>query len=259
MSAPTRSLILRAEEVRRVLAAGVVTVCRPVRPQPPPGIVSLYCDDSDELERHDVWQYQVPETDQGITYNAVHVLGNGSCPFGAPGSERWCKETWQIIPSPSGGGWNYYVAYRATDDDVPDTSSRFVGEWLCGPKRWKNVPDWVDSVSRDKILASPLRHGWRPSNHMPRRASRLDLGLTDVGCKQVQEITDAEAVGAGFSAERGDGTHTADYPCAQGLFRTAWNNRYADRAWKTLDDLKRGIGWDGNPWTWIGAYKRVTP
>ena len=83
---------------------------------------------------------------------------------------------------------------------------------------------------------------WRPSIHMPRRASRIDLEITDVRVERVQEITWEDAVAEGCDEEE---MRTRDLE----IFADLWDASYE----------KRGHGWDTNPWVWCLTFRRIEP
>ena len=94
---------------------------------------------------------------------------------------------------------------------------------------------------------------WRPSIHMPRRASRLRLGVEAVRLEQLHSISgeDAEAEGIDGPA------------CAALSTSTPWRNQLAPaavHAFAALWDSVNGAGaWLANPWVWVITFRRVTP
>jgi hypothetical protein len=140
------------------------------------------------------------------------------CPYGRSGDRLWVRETWShdaesleqcrsahedIMAGHDGMGYGPY--YRATEI-APDT----------------------------------LR--WRPAIHMPRWASRITLGLTDVRVERLQEVSDEDAFAEGIQTavdlgQRDDGT-------ARGAFRVLWDSINAKRA-----------PWASNPWVWVLSFK----
>lgn len=156
------------------------------------------------------------------------------CPYGAPGDRLWVRETW----APFDGDTNRNAA-----------------------------PAGVPAMYRAdrSFMVEPGR--WRPSIHMPRWASRIDLEVTAVRVERLQAITeeDAKAEGAdSLTASQAlwkgsasqDGCARAGYPdapCNTG----DWTPRDCFRLlWGAIN----GPGsWDTNPWVWVVEFKRVQP
>lgn len=91
---------------------------------------------------------------------------------------------------------------------------------------------------------------WRPSIHMPRWASRIDLEITAVRVERAQEITEEDAKNEGVSPDDYEGYEHPDNPtlsCAahRYSFRDLWQSIYAN--------------WDANPWVWVYEFRRVKP
>lgn len=77
---------------------------------------------------------------------------------------------------------------------------------------------------------------WKPSIHMPRRASRLTLKVTGVRVERVQDISKADAEAEGFKLPPVDGQ---DFSIgAKTNFRHAWEKIYGD-------------SWERNDWVWV--------
>jgi hypothetical protein len=97
----------------------------------------------------------------------------------------------------------------------------------------------------------PLAHGkWRPSIHMPRWASRINLEITGIRVERVQDITENDAQSEGVPSYEPD-----DFPVAGATYGI-----YKDRfitLWNSIN-AKRGYGWDVNPWCWCIEFKKVT-
>lgn len=82
---------------------------------------------------------------------------------------------------------------------------------------------------------------WKPSIHMPRRASRILLEITKIRVERLQEITEEDA-----RAECAPPTPDALPSCLYD-FRVLWNSLNA----------KRGYGWETNPWVWCLKFRRI--
>lgn len=98
------------------------------------------------------------------------LASSAICPYGAPGTRLWVRETWGcahyegIDAAP-----NYF--YRADETDP----------------------------EHDALIR------WRPSIHMPRTASRITREITDVRVERLQQISedDARAEGVGEGPQEG--------------------------------------------------------
>lgn len=119
---------------------------------------------------------------------------------------------------------------------------------------------------------------WRPSIHMPRWASRLDLDVVSVRPEQLQEITDTDALAEGIApiwihrswkvlCTDGRAYDTwaepdasepdvvafvenapLDFNSPRSLFRMVWDEINRKRA-----------PWDSNPWVWRIEFQRTQP
>lgn len=109
----------------------------------------------------------------------------------------------------------------------------------------------------DKTCGNP----WRPSIHMPRKASRITLRIADGRVERVQEITEEDAKAEGIQAEWIDVDGKTIYGSGNrfgfGLDDQAYTQREAFA--KTWDSIyaKRGFGWDANPFVWVIAFERI--
>ena len=93
------------------------------------------------------------------------------------------------------------------------------------------------------ILSDSWNGHWKPSIHMPRKASRLTLEIVNIRAERLQDISeeDARAEGAGWWQPIGKNkTYILD-------FGMLWNSI----------NSARGYGWDVNPWVWVVEFKRA--
>ena len=86
------------------------------------------------------------------------------CPYGAPGDRLWVRETWST---------------HACFDDVPPAHLTT-----------RSLHYWADG----KIQTGK----GRPSIHMPRWASRIDLEVTGVRVERLQAISGSDALAEGI-------------------------------------------------------------
>lgn len=93
---------------------------------------------------------------------------------------------------------------------------------------------------------------WRPSIHMPRRASRITLEVLSVRIERLQQITDEDVFAEGlemnaagsFYAEVGD--ELAEFEEPRDAFAALWDGINSHRA-----------RWDSDPWVWRVEFRRV--
>lgn len=94
---------------------------------------------------------------------------------------------------------------------------------------------------------------WHPSIHMPKKAARIWLKVTDVRVERLQDITENGAEAEGAIDNRGlihspENEYDRIYT-AREHFIEIW-----DRTIKKSDlDI---YGWDANPWVWVIEFKR---
>jgi hypothetical protein len=147
------------------------------------------------------------------------------CPYGLAGDRLWVRETFAYAPADT------YV-YRADfSEPIHEGLVERAGEVI------------------------PLV--WRPSIHMPRKASRIALNITAVRIERVQEIIREGAKAEGVSnlwswdVERND-KHPEH-------FRRALLNPYIANYSVLWDEInaERGYGWDANPWVWVIEFQKV--
>ncbi len=120
------------------------------------------------------------------------------CPYGDSGDQLWVRETWAVH------------------------------------KKYDSLSARLAYGDEEQIYykTSPLHEGnflgkWRPSIHMPRWASRINLLIKDVRTERLKDITEEDA--------RAEGVASVE------MFRDLWDSIYE----------KRGFGWNKNPWVWV--------
>lgn len=94
----------------------------------------------------------------------------------------------------------------------------------------------------DKIAESGFKndsHIWHPSIHMPKKAARIWLNVTNVRVERLQDMTDDDAEAEGCF----------DYTSTALGFPDAWDSTIKK---SNLDSY----GWDANPWVWVIEFER---
>ncbi|PPT26843.1 hypothetical protein [Xanthomonas arboricola] len=161
----------------------------------------------------------------GTNVGEVPGFGVWQCPFGQPGDRLWVRETTQVdrITSDSAE----LARYSADQQPVCyplGTGNGYDGAW----QLW-----WY---SRDTC----------PNNHMPRKACRLVLEITDVRVERLHAISEGDAVAEGAMVWAGEqdtpirDLNTGDERIA---FKALWASTGGD--------------WDANPWVWAISFRRL--
>ena len=88
-------------------------------------------------------------------------------------------------------------------------------------------------------------HTWRPSIHMPRWASRTDLEITGIKCERVQGISFDDVIAEGLNPLEDCRGTQRPLTEARWLYQELWDSIY----------LKRGYGWEANPFVWAISYR----
>ncbi|WP_139110571.1 hypothetical protein [Pseudomonas syringae] len=165
------------------------------------------------------------------------------CPYGQPGTTLWLKEAFYAF-----GRWEMHPNKKSGRNDW-----RFIDMTL------ESGRDYCVSEPANYIKTSrtdPAPTWWlRPSLFMPRRASRVDLEVTDVRIERLRDITDEQARAEGFSPMH-DGVHTyfvnhLPHP-STGMSITAviafalyWQRLHGNDSWNE------------NPWVWVVSFRRL--
>jgi len=147
------------------------------------------------------------------------------CPFGKPGDRIWVRETFQG-PLVSEDLFEEYRAYPEKFEKPQYCEYAADG----GTK-----PEYCD-------LDDKLRHGWLPSIHMPRWASRILLEITDVRVERLASISQEDAAKEGYPANPEPYGGSMDKWL---WFRQLWDSIYPEQSFSH------------NPWVWVIEFKRV--
>lgn len=145
------------------------------------------------------------------------------CPYGRPGDRLWTREKWAESDRPDG---TPVVAYAAGGCIAVGRDGSFGPDVLIRNFAWNENP-YVDR--------------WRPSIHMPRWASRIDLELVSVRVERLQSISDEDVLAEGI------------YPTTTGLYPGSPRASY-----RSMWDQINGPGsWDANSWVWRLEFRRI--
>lgn len=205
-----RPIIFSAPMVRAILEKRKWQTRRIVKPQPAP---------------HDGWDWSWPVTRKGVTPGTRFCWRGDQpspnlfpyCRYGVPGDRLYVRENFRLP--------------RHCDTVLPRDISM--------PAR---ILYEADLVGEAVPAAMDAWGKLRPAIHLPRKASRIVLTLSDIRVERLQDISerDAEAEGAERLGLDDDGTF---YPSPLGTFYCG----FAD-IWSHIHGRD---SWDANPWVWV--------
>ena len=155
-------------------------------------------------------------------YDSGYVCVPVLCPYGVPGDGLWVRETWQWCP-------------------------------VCGNTEWRADANEHGTFCRhcDGNLGK-----WKPSIHMFRQDSRIDLKVTGMRVERVQEISALDAMWEGIAIAHNPinrmtiealGNASSTGLAAIDDFALLWDSINA----------KRGYSWESNPWVWVLEFEAI--
>lgn len=213
-----RPILFNGDMVRAILSGAKTQTRRPMRPQPPKdaAIVDPY---NGDLDNFTAWS---ADKKMFLSPGNINGTAHWRCPYGQVGDRLWVRETFGIGRA---SGIYYYKT--------------------CSPNHLLR-----DHPENYKALFDR----WHPSIHMPRRASRITLEITNIRVDRVQDISEGDAKAEGVATwcdshkekcfyDPNSQLHT--YPTT--TFSRLWDSIYADR----------GFGWRANCWVWVMEFKRI--
>ena len=146
------------------------------------------------------------------------------CPHGQPGDRLWVRETWAY-------GIHALVAKR--DEDGP-------------------------FVYRANPMAEQHRlcDRWRPSIHMPRRASRITLEVTGVRVERLQDISEGDAYAEGADNLAWKDFEGTDADLIDWSLKDA-NSPHRNGFAMLWESINGAGSWGMNPWVWVVEFRRI--
>ncbi|OVG29097.1 hypothetical protein B5L94_19410 [Klebsiella pneumoniae] len=229
-----RGMIFNGEMVRAILDGRKTQTRRIMKVQPESNQLGLLLI-TDSTRHSDIGKYHWAESNATGNHVRSKLF---ACPFGAVGDQIWVRETFQ------GPLFNY----EQMDEYLEDSSKFEKPEFCQYAADGGHRPEYQDADDN-------LRHGWRPSIHMPRWASRILLEITDVRVERLNAISEEDAEAEGIEMEALYDSQDcydciADHnmtgrPTVTGAFKYLWESIYGEEGWKS------------NPWVWVIEFKRV--
>lgn len=189
-----------------------------------------------DFGRSDTVGYQWQMRDRRGLWNELRTDGLVErCPYGQPGGRLWVRETFKEIASgevKNGyGEVRYGFAYQA------DAATR----WNARPTI---IHDLTGQPATGPMQFQP--RPWKPSIHMPRRACRLLLEITDVCVERLQDISRSDAAAEGVETWA-EGALSPDGQLEDPRVQFAM-------LWESINGAD---SWASNPWVWAITFKRV--
>ena len=187
----------------------------------------------------------VPEKDAWVQ---VDNQGRGSMrkPYGIPGDRLWVRETFRLD--------------RKYDTMSPsEAREHAIAKVL--PLVYETRADGERWIAMSPGDPGEFRPGkWRPSIHMPRWASRIDLEVLSVRAERIQQITTAEIEAEGLEVPPVDCT-VRDSPEVLGAERRRYARTLFADLWDRINAKRDGgiFAWARNPWVWRVEFRRVDP
>lgn len=166
------------------------------------------------------------ETEEEMLAEYLNVISR-KCPYGKPGDRLWVRES----------GWER--PYRTTKmlRDGADTWPAYLYS-ADGDDEWAKEQEWIR----------------RPSIHMPRKASRITLEITNVRVERLQDISckdiNAEGVMPALLAGHDIDIDGDLWPSGVKKFTTEFSN-----LWDKINGKKHP--WASNPWVWVVEFKKL--
>lgn len=170
--------------------------------------------------------------------------------------------------SPLWNTWEWYIKHYAPYQ-VGDIL--YVREtWGFDNHNWLYKADFSDEdlIKLKRLLI------WNPSIHMPKKAARIFLRVTDVRVERLQDITEDDVCKEGaeplIRCNREHATYNADGTLGDMCWNTnecahcpsiekSYSELFGETVWNSTikkKDLDR-YGWDANPWLWVIEFERI--
>lgn len=164
-----------------------------------------------------------------------------ACPYGTPGDRLWVRET-----------WCKYHTLDGNENEIPGT-----GRYYYAANDWPKFDYYIDETT-GKHREFPK---WRPSIHMPREASRINLVIDKISIERLQDITEKDARAEGIKGWTKDGEfykYGITEPGEPGAIEWREMPLSSIDAFKNLWDQINSsrANWESNPWVWVIKFHR---
>ncbi len=221
MIAKAKPILFNTEMVKAILC-GIKTVTRRlIKPQPPKDAEGTY-------ERMDNGNFQ-------LKLAAYECISDYEIkPLFDVGDILYVRETWQKLK------------YKRPEKAIP---TNFKGE------------EYVYLADHVICNSDGSKFKWKPSIHMPKKAARIFLRVTDIRAERLRDINDEDLIKE-VGVDRSNTFMVHETLCRidhmnwdriEPLFVKFWNlwNSTIKKA-----DLGK-YGWGANPWVWVIEFERL--
>lgn len=222
-----KPILFNAEMVRAILQGRKTVTRRVVRQKYDNTVLEIKTDKYGtrliEIEQ-DVEGVTFGKYENGHTWRKIRGYIEPKPPY-RKGDILYVRETWKSATTGYAGCVTDTYLYRADGEETPEG-----------------------------YLAEP---GWHPSIHMPKRAARIWLRVTDVHAEHLQDMTNEDAIKEGIKEVPCDvGPVYTDYMlCPQRQppvveFAELWDSTISPK------DIGR-YGFDADPWVWVVEFEKL--
>jgi len=226
-----KPILFNTEMVTAVIAGRKTTTRRVIKPQP--------------NGRHRHIQMEYGYLVESLYERGLHrTVQKTTCPYGKVGDQLWVRERFCV------------GAIACGDHIAPDREPIYVGQ--CDGDN--------DYIFYEQALSAGWGMDdvkWKPSIHMPRKASRVQLEVTRVTVEPLKSISSGEIVeeGAGFTQAEEDALYV-DWEKSEHVGKLesldGWMDFKLHEKWRNLwnsINKARGFGMHVNPWVWVVSFK----
>jgi len=156
------------------------------------------------------------------------------CPYGKAGDRLWVRESWADVT----------CAFDDADEirDVAFKADNSV--WNCYGQMV-----YLEQLGQSGIYVNK----WKPSIHMPKFASRINLEITNVRVERLQDISEADAQTEGMPKPN---HYYCDEMGGWEGHRCKKSTTFFEELWNEIN-AKRGFGWESNPWVWVIEFRKI--